>query len=120
MSLEFRNIELPFRYDFERIVDDFVFLCFLVGNDFLPHLPSLHIREGALDAILVIYKNILPKLGDYLTNEGKVNFRNCDRIFRDISKLEEEQFKIMYEKQKREKEYQQRQKERYNPSGSSA
>jgi 5'-3' exoribonuclease 2 len=76
--------------DFERVVDDFVFLCFLVGNDFLPHLPSLQIREGALDAIMVIYKNLLPSLSGYLTDEGKIIFTNVDIIFRDISKLEEE------------------------------
>lgn len=67
LQLEFKDIRLPFEFDFERIVDDFVFMCFLVGNDFLPHLPSLQIREGALDAILVIYKNLLPSLDGYLT-----------------------------------------------------
>lgn len=94
LGLEFKDIDLPFAYDFERIVDDFVFMCFLVGNDFLPHLPSLQIREGALDAILVIYKNLLPSLDGYLTNLGHITYANADVLFRDISKLEEEQFKI--------------------------
>lgn len=70
LLLEFKDLrdKLPFTFDFERLVDDWVFLCFFVGNDFLPHLPSLQIREGALDAILVMYKNCLPSLADYLTN----------------------------------------------------
>lgn len=48
---EFRGAlagRLPFAYDLERVVDDFVLFCMLVGNDFLPPLPTVDINEGAL------------------------------------------------------------------------
>lgn len=52
----------------------------------------------------MIYKNLLPSLDGYLTSSGKIKFDNVDVLFRDISKLEEEQFKLQYVKAQRSKE----------------
>merc|ERR1719491_2152753 len=59
-------------YDHERVIDDFVFMCMLVGNDFLPGLPNSEIGDGALDFFLPIYTNMLPTHG-YLTDKRKIN-----------------------------------------------
>ena len=94
LYLEFKDIKLPYEFQFERIIDDFVFLCFLVGNDFLPHLPSLSIREGALDALIFMYKNLLPRSGGYLTcGSGDLDFSKIDILFSDLARCEEEFFK---------------------------
>lgn len=70
LNLEFRDIApvLPFDYNLERIIDDFVLLAVFVGNDFLPNLPDLHIHENALERLFDVYKNVLPSLGETLHN----------------------------------------------------
>ena len=42
---------------------------------------------------MIIYKNLLPSLGDYLTKHGKVDFYKVDLIFNDIAKIEEDVLK---------------------------
>lgn len=84
---------LPFKYDFERAVDDWVFMCFFVGNDFLPHLPSLEIREGAIDKLIELYKKTVYKTGGYLTDSGDVNLDRVQLIMADLGEMEDEIFK---------------------------
>ena len=56
----------------DRVVDDLVLIFVFVGNDFLPHLPSLSIGENALGLLFQIYKRMLPDLGGYLTENGSI------------------------------------------------
>jgi 5'-3' exonuclease len=50
--------EFDFKFNEEWVINDFVFLCFLAGNDFLPHIPSIEIIEGGVEVIIAIAKNV--------------------------------------------------------------
>ena len=76
-------------HDFERMIDDFIFFCFLVGNDFLPHIPSLNIREGGIDTLIEVYRTHLyenPRA--YLTQDGELCPGNAQRFLREVGKRE--------------------------------
>lgn len=64
LAQEFMPIKdsLPFEYDLEKIVDDWVLMGFLVGNDFIPHLPHMHIGNDALPLLYSTYMKVLPTL----------------------------------------------------------
>uniref|UniRef100_A0A672FFG0 5'-3' exoribonuclease 2 n=1 Tax=Salarias fasciatus TaxID=181472 RepID=A0A672FFG0_SALFA len=93
LARELTMASLPFPFDFERSVDDWVFMCFFVGNDFLPHLPSLEIREGAIDRLVNIYKDVVHKTGGYLTENGYVKLDRVEMIMQAVGVAEDNIFK---------------------------
>uniref|UniRef100_A0A0K0CTQ1 5'-3' exoribonuclease n=1 Tax=Angiostrongylus cantonensis TaxID=6313 RepID=A0A0K0CTQ1_ANGCA len=103
---------LPFKYDFERVIDDWVFLCFFVGNDFLPHLPSLEIREGAIDRLVKLYKDMVYSMKGYLTKDGGVYMDRVERIMLGLGEVEDEIFKRRQQEDERYKAIQKAKKAR--------
>uniref|UniRef100_A0A7S2ZTR7 Uncharacterized protein n=2 Tax=Rhodosorus marinus TaxID=101924 RepID=A0A7S2ZTR7_9RHOD len=92
----------PVRYDFERVIDDFVFTCFFVGNDFLPHLPSLDIREGALDYLMELYKTNVPEMGYLSDGYGNVDFKKVRRLLEEVGRTEDDVFRRRVEEEQRQ------------------
>lgn len=83
----------PFRFDLERAIDDWVFMCFFVGNDFLPHLPSLEIRENGIDTLIAIWRDNIPYMGGYLTKDGHVDLERAQFILDGLAKQEDAIFR---------------------------
>ena len=65
---------------------DYIFICFMLGNDFMPHFPALNIRTGGIDTLLDAYrKTIGSSPGEYIicfnesSLEYKINWTNYKR-----------------------------------------
>lgn len=61
----------------KQLIDDFIFVCFMVGNDFLPHIPSIEIIESGIELMLEITYLVGQTKGHITqtSKSGKVTFR---------------------------------------------
>lgn len=79
----------------ERLINDFIVLCFFMGNDFLPTSPSLHISNYALDNLLDAYA----KCTDYIV-ENNINFNTVKQLVGFLQYREGQRIKRMISKHK--------------------
>jgi 5'-3' exoribonuclease 2 len=93
LAIELNVPDCPFKWDLERAIDDWVFMCFFVGNDFLPHLPALEIRENGIDTLMAIWKDNLPVMGGYVTKDGHVDLDRAQFILSGLAKQEDSIFR---------------------------
>jgi 5'-3' exonuclease len=59
-----------------NILTDYIFICFFLGNDFMPHFPALNIRTGGIHKLIEAYRHVVSRDNVYLCNKtlgGRVN-----------------------------------------------
>ena len=110
LAIELTVPGLPFRFDLERAVDDWIFMCCFVGNDFLPHLPALEIREDGIDTLMAIWRDNLPSMGGYVTKDGHIDMSRAQVILDGLAKQENAIFKRRKEQEQRREANQKRRK----------
>ncbi|GFG29513.1 hypothetical protein Cfor_05064, partial [Coptotermes formosanus] len=98
LELEFGALKtvLSFPFDIEKIIDDWVLMGFLVGNDFIPPLPDMHIINGALPTLYKAYIDVLPTLGGYINESGMLNLERFQKYMERLSAFDFEQFRETY------------------------
>jgi 5'-3' exonuclease len=75
------------------IISDYIFLCFFLGNDFMPHFPSLNIRTGGIDKMILAYKEIISSNNIHLTDGKIIYWNNVRKLIEFLAKNEETYFK---------------------------
>lgn len=69
---------------------DYIFLCFFLGNDFMPHFPAVNIRTGGVDKMLNAYKATIGGTSENLTDGKKIYWKNVRKLVETLAKSEEE------------------------------
>ncbi|XP_067640646.1 5'-3' exoribonuclease 1 isoform X2 [Eurosta solidaginis] len=87
---ELKNSDANF--DIANLIDDWVLMGFLVGNDFIPHLPCMHISSNALPLLYKNYMKVYPTLGGNINEHGKVNLERLEKYFAALADVEFEIF----------------------------
>ena len=89
----------------DSLINDYIFMCFFLGNDFMPHFPALNIRTDGIQRIINAYKHCISSRGERLIcSNNKINWKNLRKIVVFLADNENEYLKIeMNKRNKMEK-----------------
>ena len=88
--------------DEKRILVDYCFMTFLCGNDFVRAVPFLKIKEGGIDVLIRIYKNLHNELQEYLIDSDyTINYVFLHCLIQDLADVEDSHMKKWQRKRDR-------------------
>jgi 5'-3' exonuclease len=76
--------------DSHRIYD-YIILCFFLGNDFLPHFPSLNIRKSGIQILIETYRAKIGSSSDlfFISKEtGNIQWKTLQIFIKELAKHE--------------------------------
>jgi len=88
-------------------IRDFIFICFLLGNDFLEHIPSLIIKESGVNVLLKSYMDSLrvfksPLILPHKHLSERINLPFLVDLLQRLAKVEDYFFRHIYNKKRHE------------------
>ena len=77
----------------QSVINDYIFLCFLLGNDFINHAPSLSLRYRGLETLLKTYRTLQEAYQGYfqlidLTLDNLIHLTFFKEFLAELSKHE--------------------------------
>ena len=94
LNLTFNDININNNKFYNKICD-YIFICFLLGNDFMPHFPALNIRYTGFNKILDLYKTCV-STNNYLIKNNNINLPLFKEFIKKLAQCEEVFIKEYY------------------------
>ena len=84
---------------------DYILICFMLGNDFLPHFPAINIRTGGIHKLLNAYKATVGKTPNVLTDGTQIFWSPFRKFVGFLSNQEEDFLKNETKQRDRQEKY---------------
>jgi len=94
------RIEVETSFNNIDFTKDFIVLCYFLGNDFIPNIPSIEIKNDGLDFLLNIYVDTYLTLNHnrIINDKNEINNIFLALYLKNLSQYEDYYFKVKYPK----------------------
>lgn len=102
------DIKKDYHIDNQTCINDYILLCFLIGNDFIHNPPSINIRYGGLDLLLQTYDKCQKDFSGYfcLIKDNELNLDNFKHFIKLLAIEEKDSLKkILFIREKQHKKW---------------
>ena len=107
-SINEKNITDPYSDDARDVIESYVTICFVLGNDFLPHTSTLSLKKNGHNTLLAAARNAWEVCGHGAVISGKIQAKFLSILLQVLCKNEDAEMLAINEEYLNKKAY-------YNP-----
>ena len=74
-----------------QVIEDYCVLCFILGNDFLPHAATLQLKKNGYEKLLWCGSHAFKSYERLILENGELNMQFVTSVFQQLSSSEDEQ-----------------------------
>lgn len=96
--------------------NDFIILCYFLGNDFIPHLPSIDIKKDGMDILINAYTDMILYTNETLIDDDyNLNLTSLKIFIKSLANIEDDLIKTkLFEHLKRDEKFRCQSKEKFD------
>jgi 5'-3' exonuclease len=89
-GIDKNHCNTPYSTETCEIIESYLVMCFMLGNDFLPHMPSLSLKKDGYTRLITAYANAYKQTNTHLVAKSTVCLDVLVYLFKELQQNETE------------------------------